>query len=627
MPNIYEKNLTALEKVNSELAKQLKDIKSNEKFEVFQGSKNNAINILQVQNNEPLYDNPIETYNAKTQEYKKLREYPYLYFFGIGNGNEIESLLENSKLERVVLIEPEIEMLYIAFNLNDFSDYITSAKIVFLLPSQLTFELALRLFGQHKSRFYAKVYNLHVLLPFYEEYNNDIINVNETLIKAINYVISFSGNDVTDNLTGLKHHIQNTPIMLKNGKLSELITKKNCNIAIIVSTGPSLHKQLSRLKKIQDYATIISVDASLPILEKHSIKPDIVTSIERVEPTSMFFKKTSKNFQKEIIMLSASLQHPDTIKAIKGKKVLAMRPFDYNRYFHLDDYGYIGNGMSSANLAYELAIKMQYTKIVLIGQDLAFAKDGNSHSEGHIFNTNNVKKSDTQDENLIEAYGGDGKVASAFAWILFRNSFEQIIETNGENIKTINATEGGARIKGSIEMPFKDVIESYIDKTCKKEEISIKQENDEYKKQLKSSKSKINKLIKGGMVFSKKIEDYFLTIQKAVEKLENTTEEEALEKFNTSETALLIQEIEKARTFIDNDETFNEFYYDFVQSDLLHIELDLATIKVRYIDNPKDNQKKALQWIFLHRELLFTLAGTIKNTMGIIKKAKKKWST
>lgn len=58
--------------------------------------------------------------------------------------------------------------------------------------------------------------------------------------------------------------------------------------AIIVSTGPSLDKQLNTLKKFAPYVSIISVDASYPILARHDIKPDYVMSIERIEPTSSF---------------------------------------------------------------------------------------------------------------------------------------------------------------------------------------------------------------------------------------------------------------------------------------------------------------------------------------------------
>ncbi len=627
MENIYDKNLSALNKVNRELSKKIEDIKSNEKFEVFQGNNPEVINILDTTTNTPLHQNPTEELKFKKQEYKKLREYPFLYFFGVGNGYEIKFLLENLKLERLLVIEPEIELIYILLNLQDFSADIKKYRLIILLEEQLTFALGIDIFGNHKSRFYARVYDLHITTSFYENYKKEIENTNHILTKALYHVISVSGNDVTDSLVGVKHHIKNLPLMLKSAKFSELKKKKNSNVAIVVSTGPSLQKQLPLLKKIQNHVTIISVDASLPILEKHDIKPDIVTSIERISATSIFFKKTSQDFQKDIICVSASLQHEDVLNAIKGIKLLVMRPFHYNRYFELDDYGYLGSGMSSANLAHELSIAMGYKTCILIGQDLAFAKNGTSHSKDHILGIHNVdkKKADTIS---IEAYGKYGNVESAFAWILFKNYFEQTIEHTKKYMKTINSTEGGAKIQGSVEMPFTEVVEKYIDTKSKKIKISIDMtKSNEFKKNLELVDKKIDTLVKEGENILNKIEEIFTLIFTSCQKLENKTREESLSIFSISETAYLIQEIESIRNFINKNKIYQQFYYEICQSDLLHNELELAKIKVRYIDNPKDNQQKALEWILRHREWLFTIAGTLRNTIDIIKEARSKWST
>jgi hypothetical protein len=154
-----------------------------------------------------------------------------------------------------------------------------------------------------KFRFYLKLYDLNILTPYYTEYNNEIFKVNNLNIRAIKQIIISHGNDATDSLIGIKHHLHNIPEMIKNYKFKHLLNKKNSDIAVIVATGPSLTKQLPTLKKIQDKVTIISVDASLPILEKHNIKPDIVTVIERVELTSKFFVNTSAEFMKDIIFV------------------------------------------------------------------------------------------------------------------------------------------------------------------------------------------------------------------------------------------------------------------------------------------------------------------------------------
>jgi len=625
MPSLYEKNLSVLEKINPELYEDLKKIDHNEKFEVFQGDHEYAINIKDTQTGEFLYQNPVKDLEEKIKKYRKLREYPFLYFFGVGNGFEIKFLLKNYKLERLIIIELEIELIYILLNLHDFSNDMKSHRLIILISKQLTFALGIDLFGNHKSRFYAKVFNLYITTPFYDSYIDKIKNTNQILTRALQHVVSVSGNNVTDSLVGVKHHVANLPLMLKNPKYKELIKKKNSDVAIIISTGPSLQKQLSLLKKIKDYATLISVDASLPILEKHGIKPDIVTSIERIPLTATFFENTSAKFQKGIICLSASLQHKRVIKAIKGTKVLAMRPFRYNRYFKFDEYGYVGSGMSAANLAHELAIAMKYKTCILIGQDLSFAKDGTSHSKDHVLGINDVDKNKTS-TITIEAYGGKGTVESTQAWSMFKNYFEQTIEYTQEITETINATEGGAHISGSIEMKFENAIKIYIKKKEKKEKIKLNfPSKKDILKSIKSSNKKINHLVDKGVEILSEIEESFITVFEACRAFENKTEDEALHILNTVETILLLQEIEKIRNLIDENDIIQEFYYDILQSNILHDELELAKIKVRYIDNPKDNQLKTVEWILMHREWLFNLAGILRNTINIIKESKSKW--
>ena len=625
MENFYEKNLSALEKINPELYQDLKQIDSNSRFEVFQGDDEHAINIFDTETNLTLYDNPIDELKDKKKEYEKLREYPFLYFFGLGNGFEIKFLLANIKLERLIVIEPEIELIYILLNLHDFSNVLKSYRLIILPLEQLTFGLSIDIFGNHKSRFYAKVYTLHIMQPFYETYKEDINNTNQLLIKALHHVASVSGNDVTDSIIGVEHHIKNLPLMLKSAKFSELKTKKNTDVAVIVSTGPSLHKQLSLLKKYQNHITIISVDASLPILEKYDIKPDIVTSIERVPLTAKFFENTSDDFQKDIIFLSVSLQHKRVLNAIKGTKVLVMRPFRYNRYFELDKYGYLGSGMSSANLAHELSIAMGYKTCILIGQDLAFAKDGTSHSKEHVFGTRDVDNKKTEAID-VKAYGNDGFVVSTTPWIMFKNYFEQSIEYSREVMSTINATEGGAYIEGSIELPFKVALQENIVKDRDKDKISLViPKRKEYLKELKSINKKINFLIKEGESVLEIIEKAFIEIFETCKKFEHKTKEEAIDILDTMQTVKLLEEIEKIRSLIDSNEVIQKFYYDILQSNILRDELELAKVKVRYIDNPKDNQLKAIEWILMHRQWLFDLAGILKNTIDTIKRSKKEW--
>jgi len=484
----------------------------------------------------------------------------------------------------------------------------------------MTYAKALDIFLNPDIQLFVKTYELHIYSKYYEKFfSKQIIELNKLLIRAIKQIITNYGNDTIDTLIGIEHHIKNIPQMLTNPYYKQLKNKKNSELAIIVATGPSLVKQLPLLKEIQDYVTIISVDASMPILEKWNIVPDFVTSIERVEATAKFFENTSKEFQEKIIKIHASLQHEKVLNNSYGKKILVMRPYSYNKFLELHKYGYLGIGMSAANMAYELAYFLGFKKIVLIGQDLAYAEDGHSHAEGHVYGKNEVKFKDS--DEYVTRYGGDGLIRTTRVWSMFRNFFERDIEyTKKEGIETINSTEGGARINGAIEMPFKEVIEKYIPKK-KKKNIKLKTSSEKIiEKGLLKAHKKLIEMIHFGNKIQSQIEKLFLKVAKECETLEKLNKENALEKINYDRLLKLSNQIDKIKTKIESKK-FKILYGDTIQSYLVNKELDLAKIIVRQSDTQIEKKAKLIDWIMQHKEWLFMLAGSINGQKIIIKRS------
>lgn len=195
-------------------------------------------------------------------------------------------------------------------------------------------------------------------------------------------------------------------------------------------------------------------------MAKAGIKPDIVLSLERVDLTAKFYEETPLDFQEGVIFALTSIVHKRLIQAIKrGVKQFSFRPFGYTNLFDLHQYGYVGIGMSAANMAYELVVHSRFKRCVFIGQDLSFSQSGNSHASGAIYGDREIKPKKDKDKIFIEKYGGNGEVETTLVWKLFLEFFEKDIFNTPYKLEVINATEGGARIKGAKEMPFKEVCE------------------------------------------------------------------------------------------------------------------------------------------------------------------------
>ena len=628
MHDYFSANLAAIQHVNPDLYRKLADIQENSRYEVFQGDEPAAVNILDTQTEAVLYQHPVTELAAQSAEFEKFREYVFLYFFGIGNGFLFKKLLENEKHQRIFVIEPEPELIYIAMHFNDFSADIQNARIVFLDAATVDLHMATQIFLTENSLVYAKVFSLNVPLDYYLNHHQESFTaVHKTMLRALEQMVVVLGNDVTDSLIGLRHHVRNLPRMLKTPTFASFKESRQCDYAVVVSTGPSLYKQLPILKEIKDYITIISVDASLPILINEGIIPDICTSMERVPESAKFFNETPEEGHKDVILLSASLQHDDIYTSFKGDKVvIAMRPFGYNRYFQFDEYGYVCFGMSAANMAHELAYIMGYENVLLIGQDLAYGKDGTSHSKGHVFGADQITdgkdKIDNADYGMleVEAYGGEGMVKSMYIWKAFNQYFEYtILQSKGLGLTTYNCTEGGARIPGSVEKPFREMADEILSRHEVKKPITLQWPDKETVTQnYDSAKKRLEVLVRDGRKLQSEVEKAFTVIAERTEKIKDLERKAFIGALDFNETVFLIEKISEIRKVLETSPLYGEFFHEILKSYVIHNEMDLGEIKVRYVDNPEDNQEKATLWILGHRYFLFSIAGGISNILDIV---------
>ncbi|MCV3534427.1 DUF115 domain-containing protein, partial [Campylobacter lari] len=350
------------------------------------------------------------------------------------------------------------------------------------------------------------IFNFHFYDEFYANFYMEKANILvQNLVNIIKTMVLSRGNDPKDALIGIKHNVINLEKIITHAPFQTFLKEKKQKYknAIIVSTGPSLIKQLPLLKQYQENVVIFSADSSYPILAKEGIKPDYVFSLEREEMTSEFFNNDFGKFDENILFIISSLTHPKTIEYLEKndrKYMLVLRPLFFESKLGLKEYGFLGNGMSVANMAYELAGALRFENIILIGQDLAYSDDGKSHPKEHIYG-------DQGDEEVIykqiTAYGGKGVVNTQLTWYLFLKSFEKDIALakNILKITTYNATEGGARIEGTIEKPFKELCEElFLEKLDK--QIFIKPSKDAAKK-IKKCKERLKQQIKQSENFIK----------------------------------------------------------------------------------------------------------------------------
>ncbi|ECO5712727.1 motility associated factor glycosyltransferase family protein [Campylobacter jejuni] len=467
--DLFLKNTQALFEVDQILAYKLRALEKND-FKILQNE--NGINF--IKDDIMLYKNPeqelLENLTLFQNKYKK---YPVLFFYGFGNGMFYKTLCENKNHKHIIVFEDELEILALALHLFDFSKELKNEKLIlFHTPNITTAQLATLFMYEHIQKS-VKIFNLFIHSDFYLKfYSHQIQELNKKLIENIRFIVLAKGNDPYDSIIGIKHMLNNLPKLLNHGVFQNFLKarKQKVKNAIIVSTGPSLTKQLPLLKKYANKATIFCADSAYPILAKHDIKPDYVCMLERDDIVSKCFDNDFKEFDKGILFILASVVHKEVIEFLERNNreyMLAHRPLHFAVSLNLKEFGYIGVGASVANMAYELAASLRHENIIFIGQDLAYAEDGSSHPREHIYGNEGEK---IRGEVYTLAYGGEKQVRTQLTWNLFRQAFEKDIFWAKEKLKinTYNCTQGGARIEGTIEKPFKEVCETLLKEDLEK---------------------------------------------------------------------------------------------------------------------------------------------------------------
>ncbi|MGI7863920.1 motility associated factor glycosyltransferase family protein [Campylobacter jejuni] len=613
---LFNKNIEALS--NILLKESLKEIKSS-KFELVLGKDNLDINLkdTSIKNNgggyneNLLYQDPIKELQTMLNTYNdKYLLYPVLYFYGFGNGILFKALLQNKNHQHIVVFEKDIEIIWIMFHILDFSNELQSARLMILQTSSLDIEFFSNFCSSKPFFQFSRIYFLELMSHYYERFHEDILGLNKKLAENFKNSIVSHGNDPLDALQGIEQFVYNLPQMITHPSYKELLSKRKgiSDTAIIVSTGPSLTKQLPLLKKYASKATIFCADSSYPILAKHGIKPDYVCMLERDEIVAECFNNDFGEFDKDIVFIVKSVTHPHTIKYLQKNNrafILVSTYASFIQYLKLDYFGYFNMGFSVAHMNFLLTIHLKYKNIILIGQDLAYAKDGQTHSQGFIHaNLHNGDYERDLDKFSTTAYGGNGKVQSSEIWTLFRHNFEKDIVNIKMNyhITTYNCTEGGARIEGTIEKPFLWACENLLDKDLNKpfeklEPLSLNKQNEF----LLKAYYKVYQSIKHCRDFSKILSNDFNNIQNIYLNLNK----------KENDLNLAIRKIDEFKNKLENIKQMQDLY-EILQPLRTQFELNLARI---YVLNPKTKEdafNKSILWIKEHLEFMELVYGHIK---------------
>ncbi|ECL9443689.1 motility associated factor glycosyltransferase family protein [Campylobacter jejuni] len=487
---ILEKNIQALlSGVNEPLGNKLLKFIQNKTCSRFNIDEN--LNIFDKTHNVFMYENLEEEINFFYQSIlEKTLRYPFICIYGIGNALLIKNLAKHYK--HLFVFESEIELFILALSTIDLSEELCSGKIYLVDIEEERVDIQLLiLFDMKDISEYLSLYEMFVNNVYYKKFYEDIWHkADELCEKNIKVVIRNLGSNSDLSFECYSHLLQNIPSMLESIPFQRILSERKNKFenAIVVSAGPSLAKQLPLLKACQDKAVIFCADGALSMLEKEGIVPDYVTNLDFTDLAMKFFQ--NKENKTSLNILSCAT-YPNLVHFLDNKSVI-LRDDPLCQRFNLNDFGYIGTGAHVSHFSYTLALALGFKNIIMIGQDLAFDKEGNSHSKGFDFGEK-FSGEENIDKLKVPAYAGKGEVLTHITWNDYRIKLEYLFACNDQKAKFYNATEGGARINFTEELSFKECCEKFLTKEKPKFELPKSLTKNRSDKLLVKFKEKIQK--------------------------------------------------------------------------------------------------------------------------------------
>lgn len=403
------------------------------------------------------------------EKQKKFEFESVIIVIGFGNGNHINRILKETK-ETVVLMvyEPCINIFVKAMEERDLSDIIKSGRVALFVeglgenPIKAALEKliifdTLNILHHYISGNYFELFPEKVK-SFFDIEKKRIEIVGRSYGTVLNFT-DVNGLNVLNNIRYLYDNY--TTFQLKGIFPADVPS-------IIVAAGPSLNKNIDDLAAAKNKACIIATDTALKPLLTHGIIPDFIVIVDGKKPALLF---EHEMFSDVPLVMSAVVSR-EPVNMHKGRKYFS---WDGTRYetdiikvakensSNPDSIDMISvpTGGSVATTAFSFACILGSRTVILMGQDLALT--GNkTHADGTF--KDKMEELDMSKGKYIEVediYGNSVLTRSDYKSYL--DWFNEYIPALKE-VHVIDATEGGAKIKGTEILTLKETIE----RECKK---------------------------------------------------------------------------------------------------------------------------------------------------------------
>lgn len=389
---------------------------------------------------------------------------------GFGLGYHVKALLDRLHGEAFVIVsEPSLETLSTALTCVDLSDYLARKRLIILdridkaqLHGRLTTYTALMMLGL---QFVSHPPSERVAVDFHRQMRQvitDFVAFSRTSMVTLVHNAQITCRNIAYNL----------PVQLATPPIDALKGRFKGHPGIIIAAGPSLRKNIDLLAAAKGKAVLAAVQTAFKPLLTHGIVPDFVTSLDFHEMSRRYFQGIDDFHGVRLIAEPKCTWH--VLDTFDGP--MSLLDSSFSRLLIGDALAGrdgLPPGATVAHLAFYLIRYLGCNPIIFVGQDLAYS--------GHVFYVPGVEvhqswRGEINRFNTMETKEWERIVRNRAILRTVPDIHGQEVYTDellftyleqfekdfiGTSARLIDATEGGARLRGTEVMPLAQVLETF----------------------------------------------------------------------------------------------------------------------------------------------------------------------
>lgn len=382
---------------------------------------------IQLANSDEIKDiAPVISYinsnvNLVDVEFDKIYKF---VFIGVGLGFHIHEINRKLNPFTTLIIEPDLEIFRISLFVIDYTELQQDNEKLFLSIGDSSSE-RLMVFDMFYNYHNYMNYNVkhHLLIENDRYIFNELVNYFATnTATSFPYYKTIKNVNITKNFAIQQYKFLDFDLMLEKSILKD-------KPVLLIAAGPSLDEYTDWIKNNQNNFTIICVDVILRKLEKLSIVPDIVVSIDPSYLCAKYLTTDNPNFLQNSAVILLSQQHDDVIQLLKQNNTFISQSIPL-----FPKMGFLGSASNVGTVSYMIAVHLGATEIYTIGNDAAFNQQtGNRYAEDSSCLQNEALDLVQEKSNIISYYDVievkgnlQATVKTNRSLLVFKDSFESM---------------------------------------------------------------------------------------------------------------------------------------------------------------------------------------------------------